>query len=102
MKPQHIKHMKVKNALYRTRELKLSTHKRYGNINHFCNAFYLPHSVIFCKKIVNMNAMMIYQPFERCVSNHMKFIRVRLYGVTNTTNIRKMALSLYLYLYNLT
>jgi len=92
MKPQHIKHKKVETALYSTRELTLSTHKRYGNINQICNAFHLPHSVIFCMKIVNKNAMMIYQPFERCVSNHTKFIRVRLYGVTNTTNIRKMAL----------
>ena len=92
MKPQHTKHTKVKTALYRTRKLTMSTHRRYGNINHICNAFYLPLSLIFCTKIVNMNAMMIYQPVECFVSNHMKFIRVRLYGVTNTTNIRKMAL----------
>jgi len=92
MKPLYIKHTKVKTALYSTRELTNNTHKRYGNINHICNAFYLPPSVIFCMEFVNMNAMMIYQPFERCVSNHMKLIRVRLYGVTNITNIRKTAL----------
>jgi hypothetical protein len=59
MKPQDIKHMKVRTASYSTQELTLNMHKRYGNIHHICNAFYLPHSVFFCMETVNMIAMMI-------------------------------------------
>jgi hypothetical protein len=66
--------------------------KQHGNVHHICNAFCLPHSVILCMQSVNMVAMMICQPFECCKSNHMKLIRVRLYGVTNITNTRKTVL----------
>jgi len=54
-----------------------------------CNAFCLPDFVTFCTHSVNMVAMVIYQPSECRISNHTKFIRVCLHGVTNITDTRK-------------